>query len=207
MTPHERSVPVSSEQSSAFARRGGARRDRSMDDDATLIRDISDRQPGALAEVYDRHGVRLYNLTRRLCGDDYGEGVVQDVLMGLWERPEQFDPDRGSLRAYLTVATCSRAIDVLRSAASRRDREHAVEAARQRSPYGRTDPPPDAGTWSAVALLPVDEREPIALAFLFGFTYREVASRLDLPEDTVKGRIRTGLRRLHKLLTQRARES
>jgi len=37
------------------------------------------------------------------------------------------------------------------------------------------------------------EREPITLAFYAGMTYKDVASHLDLPEGTVKSRIRSGL--------------
>lgn len=183
--------------------RRSARRDRSADCEQTLVHDVCDRQAGALAEVYARHGDRLYAVARRLCGDQDAENVVQDVVLRFWQRPEAYDHERGSLRTYLTVATRGRAIDVLRSTVSRRDRERRAEEAIRRIPH-ETDPPAsdaaDGDTWRTLAQLPTSEREPIALAYLFGFTYREVASHLDLPEGTVKTRIRTGLRRIHTML-------
>ena len=44
------------------------------------------------------------------------------------------------------------------------------------------------------------EREAIELAFYGGYTYRQVAQILELPEGTVKSRIRTGLKRMRDRL-------
>lgn len=45
------------------------------------------------------------------------------------------------------------------------------------------------------------ERMPILLAYFGGYTYREVAELLDMPEGTTKSRIRTGLRQLRAELS------
>ena len=48
----------------------------------------------------------------------------------------------------------------------------------------------------ALGTLSEGEREAIVLAYFGGHSYREVAVRLDLPEGTVKSRIRLGLAKL-----------
>jgi RNA polymerase sigma-70 factor (ECF subfamily) len=44
--------------------------------------------------------------------------------------------------------------------------------------------------------LPDAQREVITLAFYGGLSHTEIAQQLDLPEGTVKGRMRLGLRKL-----------
>ncbi len=52
-----------------------------------------------------------------------------------------------------------------------------------------------------MASLTTDERQAIELAYFEGHTYREVAALLAQPEGTVKSRIRSGLRRMRRSIT------
>lgn len=169
--------------------------------DAALVVAIGRYHQEALAEVYRRHGGAVLALARRILGrPDLAEEVTQEVLLHLWHHPDRYDADRGSLRAYLLTRTHSRAVDLLRSEGSRRDRE---ERDARRTAAGGYDL--EREVWDlavseavagALAGLREEERSPIVLAYFGGYTYREVATMLDQPEGTVKGRIRNGLARL-----------
>jgi RNA polymerase sigma-70 factor (ECF subfamily) len=175
--------------------------------DAALVVAIGRWREEALAEVYRRHGGAAYGLARRLLNDrDLAEEVLQEVFLRLWNTPERFDSERGSLRAYLLAQTHGRAVDLLRSETSRRRREE--REARESTPVGDdierevVDLTTSEKVKEVVAALPTDERQAIELAYFGGHTYRQVAVMLDAPEGTVKSRIRSGLRRLRKDLTE-----
>ncbi len=160
----------------------------------------------SLAEAYERHGNAVFALARRLLSNrDMAEEVTQEIFLRLWNRPERFDPERGSLRSFLLSDTHGRSIDMLRSERARRDRE-----AREGRMMPRQSPDVESQVWSkvaservrtAIATLSDAERKAIELAYFGGYTYREVAEMLDQPEGTVKSRIRTGMKRLKVALT------
>lgn len=173
--------------------------------DAGLVLLVARWHESALAELYRRHGGAVFGLARRILFDAVlAEEIVQEVFLRLWTEPERYDPERGSLRAYLLARTHSRAIDVLRSEGARRQREE--REARRTAEAGYDV---EHEVWDltlaeqvreALTALPETERRPIELAFFAGHTYREVAQLLGEPEGTVKGRIRAGLRRMHDAL-------
>lgn len=174
-------------------------------EDAELVGDISAGSELALAEAFRRHSAVVSSLARRIIRDTtLAEEVVQEVFLRLWKAPERFDAERGSLRAFLLTHTHGRSIDLIRSEASRRTREE-----REAWLTAEAGPSIDEEVWQmtlaekvrdALASIPEAEQEAIELAYFGGLTYREVASRLDMPEGTVKSRIRSGLRRLQGLM-------
>ena len=54
---------------------------------------------------------------------------------------------------------------------------------------------------AAVAGLPEEQRVPILLAYFEGYSYRQLAELLGIPEGTAKSRIRRALARLNTSLT------
>ena len=54
---------------------------------------------------------------------------------------------------------------------------------------------------AAMASLPPEQQEALALAYFKGYSHSEIAEVLDLPLGTVKGRIRAGMQKLRKELS------
>ncbi len=155
----------------------------------------------ALAEVHRRHAGQVVGMARRILkSHELAEEVAQEVFLRLWDRPEAYDPGRGSMRSFLLAHVHGRSLDLIRAESARRARE-------EREARMVVDPTPSvddevwvrvqsAGLRAVLAAIPTREREAIELAYLEGLTYRQVAEQLSLPEGTVKSRIRAGLQRL-----------
>jgi RNA polymerase sigma-70 factor, ECF subfamily len=169
--------------------------------DAVLVIGVSRYQEEALAEAYRRHAGAVYGLARRLLVNaGMAEEVVQEVFLRLWNQPDRFDPERGSLRSYLLAQCHGRSVDLLRSETSRRNREERDSRRTAEAGYDLEREVLDLsvadGVRTAMEQLADGERRAIELAYLGGHTYREVATLLGEPEGTVKSRIRSGLKKL-----------
>ncbi len=177
--------------------------------DAALVVAIGRFHEDALAEVFRRHGGAVFALARRVLGDPgRAEEIVQEVFVRLWNVPERFDPERGSLRSFLLAQTHGRAVDLLRADTSRREREAREARVAAEAGYDLEHEVWDLAVAEhvrdAVLLLPADERRAIELAYFGGRTYREAAQELGEPEGTVKSRIRSGLKRMRTVLAETA---
>ncbi|MEA2686443.1 MAG: polymerase sigma-70 factor, subfamily [Actinomycetota bacterium] len=175
--------------------------------DAALVVAIGRWREDALAEAYRRHAGPAFALATRLLNDrSVAEEVLQEVFLRLWNRPERFDAERGSLRSFLLAQIHGRSVDLLRSDTSRRRREErdARESPRFSDDIEREviDLTIAEQVKGVVAALPEDERQAVELAYFGGHTYRQVAVLLGAPEGTVKSRIRAGLRRMRTDLVE-----
>jgi RNA polymerase sigma-70 factor (ECF subfamily) len=174
--------------------------------DTALVVAVGRWDQDALAEAFRRHAGAVYALARRVVGDDSAaEEVVQEVFLRLWNSPDKYDPERGTLRSFLLAHAHGRSIDMLRADTSRRRREEKDAFRTAEAGYDLEHEVWDLAVAShvqeAVAVLPDEERRAIELAYFGGHTYREVAAMLGDPEGTVKSRIRSGLRKMRSSLT------
>jgi RNA polymerase sigma factor (sigma-70 family) len=177
--------------------------------DVTLLEQIGERSGDALAALYDRYGRPSYSLARRICVDEaLAEDVVQEAFLVVWRDPERFDPARGAVSSWLLTLVHHRAVDAVRREATRRRRTVAPS---EDGEEWNAAPGPGADQAAlgavvagkvreALASLPAEQREALALAYFGGYTQREVASLVGVPLGTVKSRMFTGTRKLRGLL-------
>jgi RNA polymerase sigma-70 factor (ECF subfamily) len=191
----------------AVQRTDDVKREYTEASDAALVVSIGRYQQAALAEAYRRHAGATFGLAKRLLNDHArAEEVVQEVFVRLWNEPNRYDPERGTLRSFLLAHTHGRSVDMIRSDVSRRNREE--REAREQAVGGYDvahevwDMALAGHVREAMQSLQQGEREAIELAYFGGLTYKEVADRLGEPEGTVKSRIRSGLKRLRGELVQ-----
>lgn len=167
-----------------------------------LIQRIKRRDQAALTELYDMYGQPVYNMAMHVLRNPAAaEEITQDIFLQLWDKPEQWNPEKGQLRNWLLAITRYRAIDRLRRE-QRRPTAHAVSFDDLANLLGSHERIGDAQMDNGQLLrqllkdLPADQRQVITLAFFRGMTHQEIAEHLDLPLGTVKGRVRLGLEKL-----------
>ena len=178
-------------------------------DDAGLMRAMAAGHTGALGALYDRYGRLAYSLAVNMVYDEaLAEEITQDVFVQAWNAAGAYRAEMGKVSTWLTSITRYRAIDRLRRQRVRPE-GHALgweEGEMPDLPDGiQVEAAVESGQMQqrvrqAVAQLPREQREALALAFFQGYTHQEIAERLGEPLGTVKTRIRTAMQKLRRLL-------
>jgi RNA polymerase sigma-70 factor (ECF subfamily) len=158
----------------------------------------------ALRQIYEKYHVDLLKLAVVLTGE---AGTAQDVVHDVFVRFAQSVrrvPLTGSLKGYLVVSTVNRVRDYRRDR-QRRSGQDLDGAAALPSPVR----PPEQ--WAilgeqlerlrrAMAQLPYEQREAVALHVQAGLTFRGIARRQNTSISTAQGRYRYGIEKLRSLL-------
>jgi len=157
---------------------------------------VRERDVTAFEAVYDGFHRLVYGIAFKMLGDpSAAEDLAQAVFLKVWSSPEAFGG--GNFGAWIARVTRNRALDVLRSRATRPETEMPAdippEGSLDETVFARLD---GERVRSALAALPYDQRRPIELGFFGGMTHDEIARRSELPLGTVKTRIRAGLKQL-----------
>ena len=142
---------------------------------------------------------RLRRYARAMVGDRAAaDDLVQDTLERAWSRTKQWRTG-SDLRAWLFSIMHNLRVDQLRrpglsTSTSEDDYFDAPTRATQNDRLEVKD------LESALARLPLAQREVVLLVGLEEMSYREVASVLDIPTGTVMSRLSRGRERLRMIL-------
>lgn len=160
----------------------------------------------AFEALYRETADRLFGVCVRLLGNrTEAEEVLQEVYTTVWRKASQFDPARAGAMSWLGTLARNRAIDRLRERPARTafaDLEAAAALADPApSPAQQTESLTERQRLErCLGELQSRPRSLIREAFFGGFTYEELAARIEAPLGSVKSWIRRGLLQLRECL-------
>lgn len=157
--------------------------------------------PTLFRQLYEQHAGQLCAyLLRNLRGDKAeADGIVQEAFLKAWEKRTDLR-DVSAFKSWIFTI----AINVLRQR-KRKLRpltsDELDPACERPGPERHVAASQDLDrVLAALDQLPEDQREAVLLVRLENMKFREAAEVLDVPENTVKTRVRRGLLRLAEAL-------
>jgi len=170
-----------------------------MAGDQELWERLSRGDAAAFEEFYRQQRPRVRSFLRHYLGDAPAvEDIAQEAFMQLWRSPNGFQPDRGTLKAYVFGIARKRAADWWR-----KQRAAAAEVPKTAQAAEETT----ALIEDALARLEPDERGLLWLREVEGYSYDELAEILAIPLGTVKSRLFAAREQLRRVWLGRPRAS
>ena len=134
-------------------------------------------------------------------GSEMAEDLMQEVMLTVWRKADQFDPHRAQVSAWIYQIARNRQIDVLR----KENRVMPEELSDELKGEGASEEDAsqilamdqEAETLrKALAQLKPGQREMVEKAYLGELSHSEIQAETGLPLGTIKSRIRLGLEKL-----------
>lgn len=179
-------------------------------DDIALLDRIAHGDRDALRRLFEKHAPLMLGISSGLLDDRHAaEDVVNEVFFELWQKPDRYNPSRGSPRTFLLLLTRSRSLDRLRRGSAQSaggGRTFFPVQGEMMEPDGSA--PDDVAAQGEIseilrrelAQLPEEQRGLIELSFFAGLSHQQIADSTDSPLGTIKGRLRRGMLELRSRL-------
>ena len=172
--------------------------------DEFLLQKAVNGDQAAFLELYDRFRQPIFRFAYRLVGSvEIAEDVTHDCFLSLIRKPENFRPERASLKTYLFAAARNLALKHFRDTGREAGLDEITEEPKdspRRGPLGRLlDEELATKVRDAILSLPPLQREALVLFEYEGLSLNEVAEIAGTDVGAIKARLyrgREGLRRI-----------
>lgn len=182
--------------------------DKDADGLRRALADCAAGRDSGISVILDSEGPQLLGVARRMLRrHDLAEEALQDAMVQVWRKADQYNAASGSARGWIYAILRNRCLNILRDSKRLSILSPTDLAALQE---GRQGVVPTEG-WELLAGpsrirdclngLDGQSRHCILLAHVAGFSHAEIASRQDVPLGTIKSLIRRGLHALKECLT------
>ena len=165
-----------------------------------IVELLRERNEKAISLLYDHYGDTLFGVAYKVVKDeDLAQDILQESFVKIWKKSDTYDPTKAKLFTWLFRITRNTAIDKLRSANTKTEKEIQMDVS-------------DVYNLGIESIKPefldvrenlekIEEKYQIVLDALFfqGMTQQEASDELDIPLGTIKSRLKIGLRELKKI--------
>jgi RNA polymerase sigma-70 factor (ECF subfamily) len=170
-----------------------------------LISRVALRDRLAFRDLYQRTSAKLFGVTLRILKDrGEAEEALQEVYVKVWQRADRFIAGGYSPISWLVAVARNHALDRLRA---RKPVSDDIDAALDIADSG---PDPEAQTVGKSERARIDgcldtlesqKADCVRAAYLDGFSYEELATRHNVPLNTMRTWLRRSLLKLRECLT------
>jgi RNA polymerase sigma-70 factor (ECF subfamily) len=140
------------------------------------------------------------------------EDLLQEVFSNIWEKADQYDPDRGTGYTWIVSLTRNKGIDRLRSKVYKEQKKQSTSLDDDNvyHPLFSSENNPledtilsDRAEMLRNALQKISEkqRKVIQISYFDGLSQSEISDEYDIPLGTVKTRMRDGMMKLREILS------
>lgn len=172
---------------------------------SSLFQQLKRGSKRAFSEFYNQYVDLVFRVALNIVQDPLeAEDVCHDVFLEVYQKPDSYDPERGSVEAWLTVKTRSRCLDRLRKKRSicvddwdhlAREKELAPSAEVLALKRAEQEAVRDA-----MRHIPQEQQHVLYHTYFNERTHRNLSEDMQRPLGTIKSRIRYGLQNLKKQL-------
>ena len=172
--------------------------------DELLLKEAGEGDQAAFLELYDRYREPIFRFAYRLLGSvEVAEDVTHDCFLSLIRKPENYRPERASLKTYLYAAARNLALKHFRDQGRETGLDEVSEEPKEsprRGPLRKLlDEELATQVREAIFSLPPLQREALILFEYEGLSLNEVAEVAGTDTGAIKARLyraREGLRRM-----------
>lgn len=177
-----------------------------MSDEASLLQRARERDPAALAAIYDTYAPKIYAYIYRHVRDPHrAEDLTSTVFLKMLESLDKNNFAKDKLQSWLYRIAHNVIIDDVRYQQRRpvQPLYDTVSASPEEDPLHIVDERLEKEViWNAIQQLTEDQKNVIILRFGEGLTAPQVAQILNKTEEAVRALQRRGLANLRKILDQ-----
>jgi len=161
------------------------------------MRRVASGDETGFSELYDETSSRMYGAAlQMLRSPQLAARVTQEVYVEIWQRASGYDPDQGSVLAWMLPVLHRHCLELIPAIHKQTGRNATVNGEHAFGwDFEEVGEPQIDSERALQALRSLDEieRRAVTLAYFNGYSQTEVARVLGLPLGTAKSRIRDGL--------------
>ncbi|WOI55306.1 sigma-70 family RNA polymerase sigma factor [Palleronia sp. LCG004] len=178
---------------------------RDVADIERMILRIADSDRDAFLALYDATSAKLFGVCLRVLKDrSDAEDVLQEVFVKVWRNAGRYNVNGLSPMTWLVTIARNAAIDRLRTRKTQTEDAEVLERLPDRgpSPEGAAIAASEARRIAAcLDELERDRAQAVRGAYLDGLSYQDLATKFDVPLNTMRTWLRRSLQRLKDCLS------